>query len=188
MPDPGYPRGREAPERLEVVRRFVNTANLESGAELLHSPQALAAWLSAHGLKTTPSPTTAQLQLAVQLRETLRRLLVANHDGTTDAEASAELTRLAHRLGLQLIFTSTGPVVAAAGEGVEGGLGELVAVTAHAMLDGSWRRLKACASSSCRWAFYDRSRGGTGQWCSMGVCGSRAKSRAYRRRQRNPLT
>lgn len=188
MPDPGYPRGREAPGRLELVRRFVNSSNLESGAELLHSPQALAAWLQAHDLKASPSPTAAHVELAVLLRETLRRLLVANHDGSTDPGASADLTQLAHRLGLQLMFTPTGPVVTAVGEGVEGGLGELAAVTAQAMVDGSWWRLKACASSGCRWAFYDRSRGGTGQWCSMGVCGSRAKARAYRRRQRQPPT
>ncbi|HEX9031302.1 MAG TPA: CGNR zinc finger domain-containing protein [Streptosporangiaceae bacterium] len=36
--------------------------------------------------------------------------------------------------------------------------------------------------TSCHWAFYDRSPTSSGCWCSMAVCGSRAKSRAYRRR------
>ncbi|MFE7121750.1 CGNR zinc finger domain-containing protein, partial [Streptomyces sp. NPDC057654] len=32
----------------------------------------------------------------------------------------------------------------------------------------------------CQWVFYDRSPAGRGRWCSMAVCGSRAKMRAYR--------
>jgi predicted RNA-binding Zn ribbon-like protein len=52
---------------------------------------------------------------------------------------------------------------------------------AVAMLDGTWSRLKACRE--CRWAFYDHSRNGAGSWCSMAVCGSRVKQRAYHARR-----
>jgi predicted RNA-binding Zn ribbon-like protein len=45
------------------------------------------------------------------------------------------------------------------------------------MLDGTWTRLKACRE--CSWAFYDHSRNGAGNWCSMKVCGGRVKQRAY---------
>ncbi|HEX9030508.1 MAG TPA: CGNR zinc finger domain-containing protein [Streptosporangiaceae bacterium] len=38
------------------------------------------------------------------------------------------------------------------------------------------------SADDCHWAFYDRSPTSSGCWCSMAVCGSRAKSRAYRRR------
>ena len=55
------------------------------------------------------------------------------------------------------------------------------AVVATAMLDGSWPRVKVCRQ--CEWAFYDRSRNRSGQWCAMRVCGSRVKTRAYRARQ-----
>jgi predicted RNA-binding Zn ribbon-like protein len=30
------------------------------------------------------------------------------------------------------------------------------------------------------WVFYDRSRNRSRHWCSMGVCGNRAKTRTYR--------
>jgi predicted RNA-binding Zn ribbon-like protein len=34
------------------------------------------------------------------------------------------------------------------------------------------------------WAFYDRSKNRSGHWCSMRVCGNRAKARQFRERRR----
>jgi predicted RNA-binding Zn ribbon-like protein len=53
------------------------------------------------------------------------------------------------------------------------------------MLDGTWDRLKACPGHDCGWAFYDHSRNQTGRWCSMSVCGGRAKARAHYHRRRD---
>ena len=52
----------------------------------------------------------------------------------------------------------------------------------NAVADGSWSRLKACRSETCRWAFFDAARNRSRAWCDMAVCGNRAKARAYRRR------
>ena len=41
----------------------------------------------------------------------------------------------------------------------------------------TWQRLKACEAHDCLWVFYDRSPAGRSRWCSMAVCGSRAKMR-----------
>ncbi|MBJ2121120.1 CGNR zinc finger domain-containing protein [Arthrobacter sp. MSA 4-2] len=50
-------------------------------------------------------------------------------------------------------------------------------------------RLKACANSDCNLFFIDRSRPGTGKWCSMTTCGNRMKARAHASRQRtSPAT
>ena len=48
---------------------------------------------------------------------------------------------------------------------------------------GEWSRLKACPASDCQWAFFDSSRNRSRTWCSMDVCGNRAKTRRYRRRK-----
>ena len=45
-------------------------------------------------------------------------------------------------------------------------------------------RLEACANSDCNLFFIDRSRPGTGKWCSMTTCGNRLKARAHANRQR----
>ncbi|HKI92714.1 MAG TPA: CGNR zinc finger domain-containing protein, partial [Gaiellaceae bacterium] len=64
-----------------------------------------------------------------------------------------------------------------------GGIGVVLAAAGEAMADGSWQRLKACRSDSCRWAFVDNARNRSRQWCSMSVCGNREKARTFRRRR-----
>jgi predicted RNA-binding Zn ribbon-like protein len=40
-------------------------------------------------------------------------------------------------------------------------------------------RLRACANGECHLFLLDRSRGGTGRWCSMSGCGNRMKARRH---------
>jgi predicted RNA-binding Zn ribbon-like protein len=40
-------------------------------------------------------------------------------------------------------------------------------------------RLRACANDECQLFLLDRSRGGTGRWCSMSGCGNRMKARRH---------
>jgi len=42
--------------------------------------------------------------------------------------------------------------------------------------------LKACEGPTCTLLFIDRTRGSARRWCSMAVCGNRAKQAAYRNR------
>jgi predicted RNA-binding Zn ribbon-like protein len=67
--------------------------------------------------------------------------------------------------------------------GAAGGLAAIVAVVADARAAGTWPRLKACRGKGCGWVFYDGSRNRSSGWCSMQVCGGRAKASAYRRRR-----
>jgi predicted RNA-binding Zn ribbon-like protein len=43
-------------------------------------------------------------------------------------------------------------------------------------------RVRGCADPTCGVWFLDNSRPGTRRWCSMGVCGNRAKKHALRER------
>ena len=61
---------------------------------------------------------------------------------------------------------------------------QVVVAMAHADADGTWQRLKLCREDSCQWAFLDTSKNRSRTWCSMGICGNRSKTRAYRARQR----
>jgi len=46
-------------------------------------------------------------------------------------------------------------------------------------------RIKACPEpDGCGWLFYDTSKNGSRQWCSMEGCGSRAKMRHHYARRR----
>jgi predicted RNA-binding Zn ribbon-like protein len=166
---------------LELIRDFVNTADLEDGEEQLAEPGALRDWLAAHGLAAERGrASAADLDEALALREALRELLRARTGVDADIDgASAVLDAIARRNRVALRFVSGSVEFRAERQGIGG---VLVAV-AGAIADGSWERLKACRSDTCRWAFIDNARNHSRQWCDMRVCGNRAKARAFRDRQ-----
>jgi predicted RNA-binding Zn ribbon-like protein len=43
-------------------------------------------------------------------------------------------------------------------------------------------QVKACEGPTCTWLFADRTRGHARRWCSMAICGNRAKQAAHRSR------
>jgi len=188
------PGGRPpAPGELALVQAFVNThydLELEHGAELLASPAGLARWLAARDLiePSAPPLTDRDLARAVAVREGLRSLARANSEGETaaaDAQALAALNDAAIGGAVELRFDADGPrFVRLQLGGLNAALGVLLATAARAMLDGGWERLKVCPGDDCGWAFYDHSRNRSGRWCSMSVCGGRAKARAHYHRHR----
>jgi predicted RNA-binding Zn ribbon-like protein len=172
-----------APGELELVRLFVNTADLEDGTDILAAPASLARWLGEHGLAPGASATEADVAAARELREAIRGLLLENNGVEARAESAAMLTEAAERARLALRFEAAGEArLEPAAPGVDGALGRVVAIAAAAMAVGSWSRLKACQADRCGWAFYDHARNRSRRWCSMAVCGNRTKARSYRRR------
>ena len=171
-----------AAERLELLRDFVNTLDVETGDDAIAGPRALAAWLAEQGLAGEPRASVAGVRRAAELREALREHLLANDGARLPDDAVAVLDRQAQRSRVAVGFAATGAELRPAASGVDGALGHLLAAVAAAMADGSWVRLKACRAGDCRWAFIDRSRNGSRHWCSMGVCGNRQKARVYRAR------
>jgi predicted RNA-binding Zn ribbon-like protein len=172
-----------APGELERVRDFVNTLDVESGAEALSTPEALGAWLQDQGFAPGRSATRADLVSARRLREAIRALLLENNGLSVRKEAALTLNRAAARADLGLRFDSGGEVrLEPTARGVDAALGHLLAIVASAMVDGTWTRLKACRAADCHWAFYDHARNHSRHWCSMAVCGNRTKARTYRRR------
>ena len=164
-----------APGRLALVQRFVNTADFEHGREQLHSPARLQALLLELGLLDAGVRVTeADLERALEIREGLRGLALANNEGVDDSVLEAELVvRIDGRDG----------VLEPARRNVDGALADLIGVVYTAMADGTWSRLKACRREVCHWLFYDRSRNRSAVWCQMAVCGNRTKTRAYRARR-----
>lgn len=178
-----------APGRLELVRRFVNTRNIETGEEAFGSATGLTAWLREAEL--LPAGTAARpgdVANAVELREALRELLLANHGAEPAPErAVAVLNRALRRAGQTVaVTTSRGWVTEPTAGGLDAAIGRLLGIVVQTMADGTWPRLKACSNDECRWAFYDRSRARSGKWCEMGVCGNRAKQRTWRNRHAEP--
>jgi predicted RNA-binding Zn ribbon-like protein len=175
-----------APGQLELARQFVNTLDVETGADELESPKALASWLGERdllprGVKVGKRET----QQAVELREALRRLLLANNGAALQRDAIEALNEAISDATLSVSFDleEGKPALAVRGSGPGAAIAPIVAIVYEAMVNGTWERLKACPADDCHWAFYDESKNRSGTWCDMAVCGNRAKVRAYRERR-----
>jgi predicted RNA-binding Zn ribbon-like protein len=180
-----------APGDLRLVQAFVNThydLEQEQDADLLATPTAAHQWLAASGMLEQRSRVSkADLERLLRLRDTLRGLARANGSDTGATPAATRpqsLNVLAHRAPVEIRFDDGGPRFTGASGDVAGAIGLLLALTAQAILDGTWRRLKVCPGPHCDWAFYDHSRNQTSRWCSMAVCGGRTKARRHYRRRR----
>ena len=175
---------KPAPTELAVIEAFVNTVDLEDGDEAFGIPSELSDWLAAHGLAEPGEAFSHEdLASAVAVREALRALLLANNDGELDPAAPATLTAAADRARLTVAVDERGHArVQPRATGIDRVFGQLLGIVARAQADGTWERLKACPWHTCHVAFYDHSRNHSRTWCSMAVCGNRAKAQTYRRR------
>jgi predicted RNA-binding Zn ribbon-like protein len=169
---------------LDLVRDFVNSVDLEEQRDELGDARGLVRWLAGHRLAASQARAgDADAADARAVREALRELLRANNGVAVDeAAAAATLDAAAQRAGLSVHFAEGAIRLAPRERGVQGALGNVLAAAAEAMADGSWQRLKACRSDTCRWAFVDNARNRSRQWCSMSVCGNRQKARVFRER------
>ena len=174
-----------APHELDLVIDFVNTRDLEEGTDALARPLDLAEWLAERRLGTarTLLLDEGDHRRALELREALRSIMLANNGGPRAPQAGRVLERVARKGELGIHFADDGSASLAPGAGgFAGALARLLIPAADALGDGSWQRVKACRAADCHWAFYDRSRNRSGVWCEMAVCGNRTKVRAYRER------
>ena len=172
--------GMDAPAHAALVRDFVNSARVRSDREDLATPTALATWLHEHGLTGRRRATTHEdLDVAIRLREGLRGALLAHVDPDC---AECRLDSVTAELPMIVRFTGSEPALDATGDDVRAGLTRIVVAIARAHGDGSWARLKVCASEDCRSAYFDTSKNRSRAWCDMEVCGNRAKTRTFRER------
>jgi predicted RNA-binding Zn ribbon-like protein len=184
------PAGRPpAPGRLAFVQAFLNTFwDLDGhGDEVWSSPAAYGAWLRARGFDG--AATAGDLRRAIELREALRELCLANHDAAEAPDALAVLDAIAGAVAPAAALAPslrTG-ALEPAGDGPDAACALALGIVFAARADGTFGRLKACPHAHCGWAFYDTSRNRSGQWCSMRICGNRTKGEAFRRRHRHRL-
>jgi len=181
-PTPGT--GQTARAGVELVRAFVNTANLEKGTDLLATTGSTRDWLQTLDLVDEEPFTESQRLRLIEVREALRVLIGARPDEQVDPAALAVLDGAGRTARLTLAFSGDGSAALQAdATGVDRALGRILTAAYAAMIEGSWHRLKTCNNDECRWAFYDQSKNRSAKWCSMQPCGNRMKARSYRARQ-----
>ncbi|MFB7080372.1 CGNR zinc finger domain-containing protein [Streptomyces sp. NPDC056308] len=160
-----------APGGLALIEALVNTLDIETGADALDTADGRAAF----------SLSESEVPGARVLREALRTACLA-HAGhrPPDGAAAPPLDRLLAEAPLRVSVDAAGVAALRPAAEPAGLTVRVAAAIATAAADGSWARLKACEAEGCQWAYYDRSPAGRRRWCSMSVCGARAKMRTYR--------
>jgi len=145
-----------------LVVDFLNTLDVEARTDVLDRPAAWSTWARERQLHA------GDADLARSARTAIRDLLTGA--GAQVPEVSLTVRATAGRAP-ELVPTRSGDATSA----VLGAVATLAARDALA-------RLRLCRADDCRWAFYDLSKNHSRTWCSMDVCGNRAKTRAHRSR------
>lgn len=182
----GAARRSPAPGGLELVRSFLNTSDIEAGVDVFATPAGIEAWLQARELSVAHGEVTEDdRRRLVAFREALRELITCRERGDTHDAPLGSLHRAARSSPLIVVFDTDGhAALRTIGSGATGLIGTILGEISVAAVAGTWTRLKICRNDACRWAYYDASRNRSGAWCSMAVCGNRAKGRALRARRR----
>jgi predicted RNA-binding Zn ribbon-like protein len=155
--EPNIDRNDRSAETLLVD--FLNTLDEEDGSDVLGTTTGLRDWAAAHRVKPGDLAETRAI------RDALRSLVT----GGQPVLPSVSLQPSCEGGGVSL----------RADTAAEAALAAVVTLT----IQGRMPRVKLCQSETCRYAYYDQSRNGSRAWCSMEVCGNRAKARTFRARR-----
>ena len=169
------------------MRSFLNTWDFDVARQ---EPRDLLAPLIQNRLRfkrrfgVAPPRTHGEREQLVALRDDLRAVLAAT------ADEDIVLNRWLSKVPLRASVVD-GRIVHEPARANLAGL--VLAAVVDAIADQQWSRLRAC--DDCRYIFYDHTRNQSRRWCKMGgegpagrCCGSIAKVRRYRARQRARAT
>ena len=176
--------GRGGPQCLEHLHEYRHLLQWCRHAGLLSAAQASRL---ARAAGRAPAKAARVLRQAKNLREAIYTLGVAINSGRSPEGLAALNGALAAAEGHRQIAASAGGFAwkwRAGPDDLGWMLGPIALSAADLLVNLDRRRLKQCAGLHCGWFFLDETRSRTRRWCDMRVCGSRAKTRRFRERQR----
>jgi predicted RNA-binding Zn ribbon-like protein len=205
-PTSGGSKTLAAPTRAELCLDFANTLcwrGSDPPSETLRTLDDLLAWCTAAGVQDAhaidrlgswwrahPVREAEVFAEAIRLREAIYRILtaaavsgepeLADLDGLNCALAAAPARLKRHDNGYAWQIRQPAPSVAVLLAPVLWSAGDLLTQL-------GLRRVRQCANDRCLWLFLDDSKSGTRRWCSMSMCGNRAKARRHYLRVKHPL-
>jgi predicted RNA-binding Zn ribbon-like protein len=185
----------------QLALDLLNTRPAPDGepVEFLPDFDALLGWMRAAGQLRPSEVVTLRrrwgkssrarrtLEAIRELREKLRKEVLAWEGGAAPHRSTvSELNRLQAKHPMRARLTVAGGVSSMEHFFETRGPEDLLAPLAHsaAMLFASVDRSRVRKCGQCVLHFYDTSKKGMRHWCSMRLCGNRAKVAAYSRRKR----
>ncbi|MEV6969045.1 CGNR zinc finger domain-containing protein [Hamadaea sp. NPDC051192] len=177
-----------APPGLALVQDLINTVDLEMDRDALRTVGGLVEFCADHDVPLS-GLTESDLRAVLELREALRDVCQAHAGVDVPAATVSRLDKQLAQAHLVLAIDESGTALVRPAAGLTGAVGltaHIASSIAGAVADDTWRRLKACAADTCRWAYYDHSPAGRSRWCTMSICGARNKMRRLRSRASAP--
>jgi predicted RNA-binding Zn ribbon-like protein len=188
----------------ELCLNFANTLcwrGSDSPSEALHSLDEVLAWCVSAGVqegavvehlrdrwRAHPAETFVQ---AIGLREVIYRVFkaaamsqepaLADLDEFNAALAAAPARRRVERCGDGYAWQIGQPAPTIASL-----LAPVLWSTGDLLTRPELRRVRQCANDKCIWLFLDDSKSGSRRWCSMAMCGNRAKAQRHYLRTKQP--
>lgn len=173
---------------------FINTQAIVEGAphDFWQTDRDVDAWLTQAGLASDePASDGAEgalLQAARQLRQLIRDSVQQQKAGKrvdwqalngwlNQATSHLQLSEEQSVWQIRRIY---------AGQNVEQRLGKVAEQAALLLTQEDFSRVRACEHPACTLWFYDRTKAHRRRWCSMALCGNRAKVARFR--QLNAIT
>ncbi|HEY9368511.1 CGNR zinc finger domain-containing protein [Streptomyces sp.] len=163
---------------------LLNTRWMQEGVrqDLLADPAGLAIWLAANGLDDRFAADATTLRHTLAARDALNGLV----ERPGDPAATERLDAVLGHGRIRATLTVDGPGEQPEFRDPAWGPAWTAARDYLDLLRTAPDRIRACAHEACILHFFDTSRNGTRRWCSMAVCGNRAKaSRHYARTKDN---
>lgn len=181
---------------------FVNSTATPSRdrIELIADGPGYLRWLQLTGLvskaerqavrsRFSPAELDRAATAAVELREWLRPVIAAWADADPDMPDEHTLARLNTMLAADsrhAEITRSGETITITDRRTWETPQALLAPPAHAAADllanGDRSLVRKCEGPACTLWFYDRTKAHQRRWCTMDICGNRAKARSHRAR------
>jgi predicted RNA-binding Zn ribbon-like protein len=154
---------------------LLNTVWIADGTrrDLLAEPGGAEAWLRTAGQAGTPADPAALVEARAAIGAA-----IADRGDAAALNAVLAHGHFAERLG------PDGPERTLVVDAGRWRVPWLAAQNLLELLRAGPDRIRRCAGRDCVLHFYDASRGGRRQWCSMAACGNRAKARRHYERAR----
>lgn len=155
----------------EILQRLQAQAMPGELETVAAQARSLREWFRGFVLKYKGKPLEAS---ALTELEALNRLLERDEKYTQITLQDGETPKLARELKRR--WRSPDSLLLPLGE-----------VLAQFVSEEDFTNVKCCEGPSCTLMFVDHTRGRKRRWCSMAVCGNRAKAAAHRERQKNVI-
>ena len=177
-------RGTETPtEGLHTFADVIDWCGT-TGAQRPDALRRTKAWSREH-----PGAAADAFKQTIELREALQRILAATAGARQPA--GADLDRLNRALAAAPARRTLGRIDGAYAWQVE----QLKPTIPHLLAAVLWsagdllteptlKRVRQCGNEKCCWLFLDTSKTGNRRWCSMSMCGNRAKAQRHYHRHR----